>query len=150
MLSQIHKILNPEQVETAINALLSGANSSIKILRTIAKTGKYGQANPWVYWQCEVTGKKVATFLSTKNLLSAFWSWLETVEVMLLAAWEQIVISTAIWNIAQLGDWAYHKTYGKVQIVEKTSAGDGSRHLWIRYNQTSITVDPIKLYYIIP
>ena len=141
MISQLNKILNSEQIEAALSMLLSGF--PVKILRTIAQTGKYFQSNPWVYYECELSGKKVATFVSTKDLLDAFWNWLEKVDVLLLAFWETFAIAKAIYAQIELGDWVGHRQYGRVQVVAKDECSSGNPRLWVRYQQTSHPIDPI-------
>lgn len=47
MLNQINRILQPEQIAEILDTLF--VNRPIKILRTIARTGKYSQSVPWVH-----------------------------------------------------------------------------------------------------
>ena len=85
MLNQINRILQPEQLAEVLGTLF--VNRPIKIIRTIARTGKYAQSVPWVHYECELTGMRRATFISFQDLLQGFWAWLECANLMLMTLW---------------------------------------------------------------
>ena len=138
MISYPNRILQPAQIESLLENLVE--NRPLKILGSIARTGKYAQGVPWVWFECELTGKRVATFVSFADLEAAFWRWLEKVDVLLLAFWETFAIARVIWNLVDCGDWVYHEQYGRVQVVEKPTSHIDEFTFWIRYRQSATAI----------
>ena len=115
MLTQpINRLLHQDQLEAVLNVLFQG---KIKILRVIARTGKYLQGTCWVYFE-SAWGKR-ATFVSFDDLLKAFLTWLETIKVMFLAMNAKIAISKVIWQLADVGDTIWCDRYGWVELVDR-------------------------------
>lgn len=143
MLNQINRILQPEQIAEILDTLF--VNRPIKILRTIARTGKYSQSVPWVHYECQLTGMRRATFISFQDLLKGFWAWLECANLMLMTLWEVNAVTKIIWSVLRVGTWVYHKSIGKSQIVEKDTDKNGKLRLWLRNRGTSYAVSPLEL-----
>ena len=144
MIPYINRILQPEQLRAVLQTLF--ANRPVQILRTIAKTGKYNQSVPWVYYECKLTGSRRATFISFENLLQGFWAWLECTNLMLLATFAKQAVKCAIWAALPLGTWVYSSNLGKSQLVEKDfSKKTGQLRLWLRNQGTTQAIDPLEI-----
>ena len=141
--NQINRILQPEQIAEILDTLF--VNRPIKILRTIARTGKYAQSVPWVYYECELTGMRRATFISFQDLLQGFWAWLECANLMLMTLWEINAVTKTIWSVLRVGIWVFHKSMGRSQIVEKDTNKKGKLRLWLRNRGSSYAVSPLDL-----
>ena len=141
--NRINRILQPEQIAEILDTLFS--NRPIKILRTIARTGKYAQSVPWVHYECEITGMRRATFISFQDLLQGFWAWLECANLMLMTLWEVNAVIKTIWSVLRVGTWVDHKSMGKSQIVEKDTNKKGKLRLWLRNRGRSYAVSPLEL-----
>ena len=144
MISQINQILNPSYIHDALDLLL--INQPITILRTIARTGRNGSSVPWVYWENNITGRRTATFISFTDLLQGFWAWLETIQLLVFSFWEKQAIAQAIWHAIEVGDWVYHRQWGKVQIVNKDRCRGIEPRLWIRRHQMGLAIDPLQVH----
>jgi hypothetical protein len=129
MITQLNRILQPEQILEILKTLF--INRPVKILRTIARTGKYGQSVPWVYMECEITGNRRATFVSLADILEGFWAWLECANLLLMSVIEVATLNRAIWAAVERGVWDISK--------------DGKWRLWLRVNGTSREIAPIDL-----
>ena len=83
MTHQINRILTDNQIVEILNTIF--INRPIKILRTICRTGRNATSVPWIHYQNEITGDRLATFISFDDLLQNFWVWLETVNLFAIA-----------------------------------------------------------------
>ena len=142
--ARINRILQPEQLHSILETLF--INRPIKILRTIARTGKYAQSVPWVHWECEITGMRRATFISFQDLLDSFWVWWESASTFALALWEVSIIAKVIWSVLPVGSWVYHNNIGKAQIAAKDiSRKTGKLRFWLRANDRAYVAYPIDI-----
>lgn len=132
MISQINQILQPEQLLEVLETLFS--NCPVKIIRTMARTGKYRQSVPWVYYECEITKTRRATFISIQDLLEGFWAWLECTNLMLMAQYSALAVTKAIWAILPIGVWVWDEELGRAQVVAKDVSASGKRCIWLRSN----------------
>ena len=71
MTHQINRILSDEYTTKILKFIFK--NRAVKILRTIARTGRHNTSVPWVYYKNEITQNKFSTFISLKDLLQNFW-----------------------------------------------------------------------------
>ena len=141
---RINRILKPEQLQDILETLF--CKRSVKIIRTIARTGKYKQSVPWVHYECQITKKRRATFISFQDLLDGFWLWWESVSVFALSVWATNIVNKVIWSVLSLGTWVYHKDIGKAQLVEKDiSKKTGSLRFWLRARGRSYATSPIEI-----
>lgn len=144
MIPYINRILQPEQLRAVLQTIF--INRGVQILRTIAKTGKYSQSVPWVYYECKLTGSRRATFISFEDLLQGFWAWLECANLMLLAIFAKQAVKRAIWAALPLGTWVYSGNLGKAQLVEKDfSQKTKQLRLWLRSQGTTSAIDPLEI-----
>jgi hypothetical protein len=144
MITQLNRILQPEQILEILKTLF--INRPVKILRTIARTGKYGQSVPWVYMECEITGNRRATFVSLADILEGFWAWLECANLLLMSVIEVATLNRAIWAAVERGVWVFDGELSMAQqVVEKDISKDGKWRLWLRVNGTSREIAPIDL-----
>lgn len=108
----------------------------------IPRTGKYKQSCPWVYLENEITGDRMATFLPLKDLLTAFWNWLETAELLFKALWEKIAISKFIWQFVEIGEMVLYKG-AWCEVVDKDfTCSKGIPRFWIADSDRIKTVMP--------
>ena len=112
-----NRILFAEQTELVLRTLL--INRPLKLIKFLAKTGKYRQSCPWIYVENEITGDRYSTFVSLDDFLRAFWTWIETAQVMFMAFWQRIAISKVVWSLLDVGEEVYNAGYGWGKIVEK-------------------------------
>lgn len=132
MLTQINRIIQPEQLLEVLETLFS--NRPVKIIRTTARTGKYRQSVPWVYYECEITKSRRATFISIQDLLEGFWAWLECANLMLMAQYSILAVARAIWAILPIGVWVWDEELGRAQVVAKDVSPSGKQRIWLRSN----------------
>ena len=114
---RLNRILDSEQITDILKTLF--INRPIKIIRVIARSGRGGSSVPWVYLKNEITGDRVATFISFQDLLHNFWAWLETVKLLVIAHFQRQAISKVVWFFVNQGDRVYHRTLGWGIVVEK-------------------------------
>lgn len=113
----INRLLPVETIKAVLETLV--INKPVKILKFIARTGKYLQGTCWIYVENEITGDRRATFVSFADLLRSFWIWLETAQVMLMALYQRIAVSRVVWQYVEEGDRVYSPKHGWVTIIEK-------------------------------
>ncbi|MDJ0594272.1 MAG: hypothetical protein QNJ72_30560 [Pleurocapsa sp. MO_226.B13] len=143
----INRLLSSEQIEAILCTLL--INCPVRILRVIARTGKFAQSVSWVYIENEITEQRSSTFISFADLEEAFWAWLETVKLLALAVWQRIGISKAVWAIVPVGAKVHHRQLGWCRVVEKDLSQ--SQHLprfWVEIDDRLEKVDPCQVYYL--
>lgn len=130
-----NQLLFPEQVEAALKYHF--VNAPVKILKTIAKTGKYRQGTAWVYLLNETTQEKRASFVSTQDILEGFWRWYQTLGVMAMALWQQIAVGKVIWSVVAINEKVYHPEHGWGTVVEKDfSVNKGIPRLWVEFRSS--------------
>ena len=61
----INQLLEPVQLESVLTTFLQ--SKSVKLLRVIAATGR--SKVTWLYYECNLTGRKRATFVSFADLI---------------------------------------------------------------------------------
>lgn len=133
MVSRINKILNSQQLLAVLKQVFK--NRPVKILRIIAATGR-SQVS-WIHIENTVSGRRLASFISFKDLITGFWHWLEVLELFALAAWELSNIATCVWNLVAVGDTVFDRqTNRQGTIVEKNSNKPRSQNkLWIDWGE---------------
>ena len=99
MLPRINKILNSEQLEAVLQILFQ--NRPVKIIRIIAATGR--SQVTWIHIENTFNQRRMASFLSFKDLIQNFWEWLFMLEMFALAAWEINRIRECVWNLVDFG-----------------------------------------------
>ena len=134
MISRINKILNSEQLEAVLKTVFR--DRPIKILRIIAATGR-SQVS-WIHLENTVSGRKLATFISFKDLIAGFWEWLAVLEMFALAAWEISTIATCVWNLINIGDGVYSRETNQFGIVvdKDITEYQGINRLWIDWGES--------------
>lgn len=134
---RINLSLHSDQLKAVLEMLF--VNRPVKILRSIARAGRSQVV--WLHFECEITKTRRASFVSFKDLLDAFWRWMETAQLMLMAFWEQNAVSRAVWSAISIGEYVYHRYWGWVQVVHK----DFEKYLprfWVRYENRTPAVQP--------
>ena len=138
---RINRILDQDQIASILETLLS--SRPIKILKVIARTGKNASSVPWVYYSNELSGDRNATFISFKDLLSNFWIWLSTLELMTLALLKRVAISKVVWHFVEEGDQIYSLQYGWAKVIEKEySLYQELPRFWIELESSIEIVEP--------
>ena len=118
MTHQINRILSDEYTTKILKFIFK--NRAVKILRTIARTGRHNTSVPWVYYKNEITQNKFSTFISLKDLLQNFWVWLETVNLFAIAFFKRLAISEIIYRyFVNEGDHVFCQRLGWGRIIEK-------------------------------
>ena len=131
MTLQINRILNDEQTTEILNFIF--VNKPIKVLRSIARTGRNNTSVPWLYYVNEITQQRFATFISLQNLLSSFWIWLETINIFAIAFVIRKQISAIMWNFVNEQDHVFSLQHGWCRIIKKEiSVVSGHQQLWIK------------------
>lgn len=140
----INRILDSEQIEQVLQILL--INKPVRLLKFFARTGRNESSVPWIYFENEITGDRIATFVSFNDVFSAFLIWLETAQVLLLAFWQRIAISKVIWQFVQVGDRVYSEGFGCVEVVEKDiTEGQKIPRFWIAADDCLDSVMPCDI-----
>ena len=140
----INRILHNEQIEQVLRTLL--INKPVKLLKFIARTGRNSTSVPWIYIENEITGERMSTFVSMKDVFLAFWTWLETAQVLFLAFWQRISISKVIWQYVEIGETVYNQGYGWVKVVDKDwTEGKGIPRFWIDTGDRLETLMPCQV-----
>ena len=140
MVSRINKILNSQQLLAVLEQFFQ--HRPVKILRIIAATGR-SQVS-WIYLENTLSGRRLASFISFKDLMTGFWRWLEVLEMFALAAWELSKIATCVWNLVTVGDTVFARQTNRKGTVIKKDSNKFSREnrLWINWGETVKTEDP--------
>ena len=124
--------MHTEQLEAVIKTLLS--DYPVSVIRVIPRTGKYRQSVPWVHLENNLNGSRMATFVSFDSILRAFWRWLETAEVMVMALFQRIAISKVIWQLVEVGDEIFTTKHGYGKVADKDfTESKGIPRFWVMY-----------------
>jgi hypothetical protein len=140
---QINRNLHHEQVKAVLEFVF--VNRPLKLIKVLATTGKYNQSVPWVYYECELTGMRRATFISFQDLLEAFWSWLETINLLAISLWERNAVSREIWSAIEAGESIYHKCLGWAQVIEKDFDRRDFPRFWVRIDGETGAIAPYEV-----
>lgn len=139
MISRINKILNSQQLLAVLEQVFQAR--PVKILRVIAATGK-SQVS-WIHMENELSGRRLATFISFADLIQGFWHWLEVLEMFALAAWELNAIATCVWNLLTVGDIVFSRETNRQGIIVEKNDKDRLNHkLWINWGENTTIEHP--------
>ena len=139
MTPRINRILD----DTAIAQILERIfiNRPIKVLRTISRTGR--NSISWLHYENEVTGQRLATFVSFEDLLRSFWIWLESVNLMAIALFQRQAISEVVFAVVEVGDSVFSQLHGWVEVIDKDRSETLKQpRLWIESSDSLDVVEP--------
>lgn len=109
MIQQVTEILKTEELESVIK--IAFTHHPVAILRCIAQAGRSGVV--WAHF--ELDGRRYASFLSWQDLMTAFWDWVERVNIVLRTldlkeAWElKKALAQAIYAVVEPGDFVWDR-----------------------------------------
>ena len=136
---RINRILDDTAIAQILERLF--INRPIKIIRTISRTGR--NSISWVHYENEVTGQRLATFVSFEDLLRSFWIWLETVNLMAIAIFQRQAISEVVFAVVEVGERVFLSPYGWVEIIDKDRSETLKQpRLWIESSDSLDIVEP--------
>ena len=130
---RVNQLLPSELLKSVLETLI--INSPLKLLRFIPQAGRSKVA--WIYVENTLTTSRRATFISFKELLESFLSWLEIAKLTVMAWWQKVIISRIVEPLFAVGDRVYTSTWGVVEVLEKDWIHNNSvPRLWIETEDT--------------
>ncbi|MDJ0594414.1 MAG: hypothetical protein QNJ72_31305 [Pleurocapsa sp. MO_226.B13] len=139
---RINRLLPDQQIEAILRTLL--INRPVRILKTLVRTGR--NQISWIYIENEITGDRTATFVSFADLLEAFWTWLESAQLMLMALWQRETVAKAIWQNTDVGTKVYHRNFGWCEVVGKDLTERlGIPRFWVETSDSLEIVNAIEV-----
>lgn len=141
MTFQITKFLSEDTIVDLLYTLF--CNRPIKFLRIIPRTGR-SQVS-WIHFE-EISGRRMATFISFDELLQGFWMWLETVNLMLLAIGIKRTISEVVYHCVAIGDRVFSRQHGWVAIIDKDRTEKLKQpRLWVEWEDGFCAIAPCEI-----